>query len=164
MGRSSLHVVFSHTRNVTVNCLYWCKYLRDFIGATQKLKATVPIERSDSLHLPVLSLLCAWARHFKTRTQRGQAICTSVRLASIKNCTTGNETRIQNSCASVPMRILSYSYTVIVPCTVLYDVLLNVVYKTLSKYFIQVLSFVTLVHITQTATRVRPNYTLHSRN
>jgi len=62
------------------------------------------------------------------------------------------------------MRILSYSYTVIVPCTVLYDVLLNVVYKTLSKYFIQVLSFVTLVHITQTATRVRPNYTLHSRN
>jgi len=26
------------------------------------------------------------------------------------------------------------------------------------------LSFVTLVHITQTATRVNPNYTLHSRN
>jgi len=26
------------------------------------------IEGSDSLHLPVLSLLCAWARHLKTRT------------------------------------------------------------------------------------------------
>jgi len=34
----------------------------------------------------------------------------------------------------------------------------------LSKYFIQGLSFVTLVRITQTATRVGPNYTLHSRN
>ena len=43
-----------------------------------------------------------------------------------------------------------------------YDVSINVAYKTLSKYFIQVLSFVTLVHITQTATRVGPNYTLHS--
>jgi len=53
---------------------------------------------------------------------------------------------------------------VIVPCTVLYDIPINVVYKTLSKYFIQVLSFVTPVDITQTATRVGPNYTLHSRN
>jgi len=24
------------------NCLYWCKYVRDFDGATQWLKATVP--------------------------------------------------------------------------------------------------------------------------
>jgi len=31
-------------------------------------------------------------------------------------------------------------------------------------YFIQELSFVTPVRITQTATRVGPNYTLHSRN
>ena len=37
---------------------------------------------SDSLNLPVLSLLCAWARHLKTRTQRSQAICTSVLPAS----------------------------------------------------------------------------------
>jgi len=37
-------------------------------------------------------------------------------------------------------------------------------YETLSKYFIQVLSFVPLVHITQIATRVGPNCTLHSRN
>jgi len=36
--------------------------------------------------------------------------------------------------------------------------------KTLSTYFIQVLSFVPLIHITQTATRVGPNYTLHSQN
>jgi len=70
-----------------------------------------------------------------------------------------NETRTQNACASVPIRIVSYSYTVIVPCTVLYDIPINVAYKTLSKYFIQILSFVTPVHITQTATRVGPNCT-----
>ena len=58
---------------------------------------------------------------------------------------------------SVPMRIVSYSYTVIVPCTVLYDIPINVADKTLSNYFIQVLSFVTPVHITQTATRIGPN-------
>jgi len=62
------------------------------------------------------------------------------------------------------MRTVSYSYTVIVPCTLLYNVPINVAYKTLSKYFIQALPFVTPVHITQTATRVGPNYTLHSRS
>ena len=40
------------------------------------------IEGSDSLNLPVLSLLCAWARHLKTRTQRSQPICTSMLPAS----------------------------------------------------------------------------------
>ena len=34
-----------------------------------------------------------------------------------------------------------------------------IAYQTLCKYFIQVLSFVTLVHITQTATRVGPTIT-----
>jgi len=53
---------------------------------------------SDSLHLPVL-LLCAWARHLKTRTQRDQAICTSVRPTSTEDCTSGNETRTQNACS-----------------------------------------------------------------
>jgi len=63
------------------------------------------------------------------------------------------------------MRIVWYSYTVFVPCTVLYEIPINVADKTLSsKYFIQVLSFVTPVHITQVATRVGPNYILHSRN
>jgi len=65
-------------------------------------------------------------------------------------------------CLSI--RVVSYSYTVILPCTVLYDIPINVAYKILSKYFIQVLSFVTPVHITQTATRVGTNYTLHPRN
>ena len=60
----------------------------------------------------------------------------SVRPASPKDYTLGNETRTQNACASVPIRIVSYSYTVIVPCTVLYDIRINVAYKTLSKYFI----------------------------
>ena len=104
------------------------------------------------------------SKALKTSSQKGQAICTSVRPTSTKDCTSGNETRTQNACASVPIRIVSYSYTVIVPCTVLYDVPINVAYKTLTKYFIQVSSFVTLVHITQTATRVGPNFILHSRN
>jgi len=60
--------------------------------------------------------------------------------------------------------MVSYSYTVIVPCTQLYDVPINVAYKTLSKYFIKVMPFATPVHITQTATKVGPNYILHSRN
>ena len=66
----------------------------------------------------------------------------------------------------VSLYVVSYSYAVIVPCTVLYDIPfpINVAYKTLSKYFIQVSSFVTPVHITQTATRVGQNNTLHSRS
>ena len=80
------------------------------------------MEGSDPLHLSVLLLLWAWARHLKTRTQKGQAICTSVLSASTKDCTSGNETRTQNACYSVPIRILSYSYNVIVPCRVLYHI------------------------------------------
>jgi len=102
-------------------------------------------------HPAVLSLLCAWARHSKTRTAHSktvskQEICTSVQPTSAEDCTSGNETRTQNACASVPIHIVSYSYTVIIPCTVLYDVPLNAAYKTLSKYFIQVLLFVTIVY------------------
>jgi len=40
------------------------------------------IEGSDCLHLPALSLLCAWARNLKTRTQTRQEIDTYVRPAS----------------------------------------------------------------------------------
>ena len=43
---------------------------------------TFRIVWSDSLSLPVLSLLCAWARHLKTRTQRSQATRTSMLPAS----------------------------------------------------------------------------------
>jgi len=99
------------------NCLYWCKYVRDFDGATQWLKATVPDRRVWLPTLPVLSLLCTWARRLKTRTQRCLAICTSVRPSSTEDCTSGNKTRTQHACDSVPIRIVSYSYTVIVPCT-----------------------------------------------
>jgi len=48
------------------------------------------------------------------------AMCRSVRPASAKDCTSENEARTQSACASVPIRIVSYSYTVIIPCTVLY--------------------------------------------
>ena len=50
-------------------------------------------------------------------------------------------------------------------CTVLYDIPINVAYKALSKYFIQVLSFVTPVHITQAATRlVQITHCIHATN
>jgi len=49
------------------------------------------------------------------------AMCRSVRPASTKDCTSENEARTQNACASVPIRIVWYSYTVIIPRTVLYD-------------------------------------------
>jgi len=137
----------------------------------QRRNAKVKSDGSGSKGLTPCTCLCyrccaleqGTQRHARC-TKRGQAISTSMRLASTKDCTSGNETRTQNACASVPIRIVLYSYTVIVPCTVLYDICINVAYETLSNYFIQVLSFVTLVHITQTATRVGPNYTLHSRN
>jgi len=65
------------------NCFYWWKCVRDFDDATQCFKKRrFRIVWSDSLNLPVLSLLCAWARRLKTRTQRSQAICTSMLSAS----------------------------------------------------------------------------------
>jgi len=136
------------------NRLYWSKYIHSISGAMQRLKVTVPDRRVWLPAHACVIVAVRWSKALpKTRTA-------SVRPASPKDC----ETRNQNACASVAIRIVSYSYTAIVPCTVLYDIPINVAYKTLSKYFIQVLSFVTPVHITQTATRVGPNYTLHSRN
>jgi len=150
-------------KKLYANCLYWWKYVREFNGGTQWLKATLP-DRMVWLPTPACVVVAVrLSKALKTTSQKGQAICTSVRPTSTKDCTSGNEARTQNACASVPIRIVSYSYTVIVPCTILYDVLINVAYKTLTKYFMQVSSFVTLVHITQTATRLGPNFTLHSR-
>ena len=51
----------------------------------------------------------------------------------------------------------AYTYCIVFvycDCKILYDIPINVAYKTLSKYFIQVLSFATPVHITQTTTRL----------
>jgi len=142
---------------------YWCKYERDINGATQWLKATVP-DRMVWLPAPACVIVAQGIRRAR-RTKRGQAISTSVRPTSTKDCTSGNETRTQNACASVRIRIASYLYTVIVPCTALYDIPTNVAYKTLSKYFIQVLTLVTPVHTTQTATTlVRITQCIHETN
>ena len=67
-GWSSLHVVFSQTRNYG-NCIYWCKYSTYATSMAQRKgwKRRFRIDRSDSLHLPVLSLLCTWARRLKMR-------------------------------------------------------------------------------------------------
>ena len=68
-------------------------------------------------------------------------------------------------CQCAYIRIVSYSYTVILPCTVLYDIPINVAYKTLSKYFIQKLSFATPIHIKQTATKlVQITHCIHEVN
>ena len=135
------------------NRLYWCKYIRDIInGATQRLKATVP-DRRVGLPAPACVVVAVRLNKafIKTRTA-------SVRPASPKDCTLGNEARTQNACASVPIRIVSYSYAVIVPCTVLYDIPITVTDKTISKYFIQVLSFITLVHIHTAFTKLTSKF------
>jgi len=72
-GWNSLHVVFSQTRNFTgiaftdANTVYTRLHWRN-----AKVKATDSDRRVWPLHLPVLSLLCAWARHWKTRTVRAK--------------------------------------------------------------------------------------------
>ena len=147
------------------NRLYWCKYMSDINGALQRLKAKVPDPR---VWLPAPACVIVAVRlskALKHAHSRGQAICTSCAQLLLKITPREMKHALKMHvpvCLSI--RIVSYSYTVIVPCTVLYDIPINVACKTLSKYFIQVLSFVTLVHITQTATRVGPSYTLHSRN
>ena len=172
--------MFSQTRNFTAIVFTDANmYVRDFIGVTRRLKATVP-DRRVWLPAPACVIVAVCFRkalkdaHGALKGAKqparpcGPLLLTidsgSPVMNSASPSTWGNETRTQNACASVPKRIVSYSYTVIVTCIVLYDVPINVAYKTLSKYFIQVLSFVTMVHVTQTATRVSPNYTLHSQN
>jgi len=147
------------------NCLYWCKYIREINDAPQRLKAKVP-DRRVWLPTPACVIVAVrLSKALKDAHSRGQTICTSCAPFLLKITPRDMKHALEMRvpvCLSIC--IVSYSYTVIVPCTVLYDIPINVAYKTLSKYFIQVLSFVTLVHITQAATRVGPNYTLHSRN
>ena len=99
----------------------------------KRLKATVP-DRRVGLPAPACVIIAVRLNTALINTRTA-----SVRPASSKDCTSGNETRTQNACASVPKRIVSYSYTVIVPCTVLYDIPSNVAYYTLSRYFLQAL-------------------------
>jgi len=117
------------------NYLCWCNYIRDISGATQRLKATVP-DRRVGLPAPVCVIVAVRLNEalINTRTKRGKAISTSVRPISTKDCPSVNETRTQNACISMAIRIVSYSYTVIIPCTVLYDITTNVAYKTVPKY------------------------------
>jgi len=60
-GWRSLHVVFSQTRNG--NRLYWCNYIRNIDGATQRLKAMVPDRR---VWLPALACVIVAVRLNKT--------------------------------------------------------------------------------------------------
>ena len=67
-GWSSLSVVFSQTRNFTVIPVTDTNMCVTSMAQRNGYKRRFRVEGSDSLHLPVLSLLCAWARHLKTRT------------------------------------------------------------------------------------------------
>jgi len=90
------------------NCAYWCKYIRDFDCATQWLKATVP-DRRVWLPAPACVINAVrLSKALKDAHSRSQAICTSMRPASTVDYTSGNEKRTQNSCACVPIRIVSY--------------------------------------------------------
>ena len=78
----SLRVVFSKARNFTVIASLMQTGTRLRWRNAMFYKRRFRIVRSDSLNLPVLSLLCAWERHLHMRTQRSQAMCTSVLPAS----------------------------------------------------------------------------------
>ena len=49
------------------------------------------------------------AVRLKTRTHRGQAICTSVQPASTEDCTSGNQKRTQNQVLAVGVKISDLS-------------------------------------------------------
>jgi len=72
-----LRVVFSQTRNFTVIAFTDANMYATWMAQRSGRNGRFLMEGSDFLHLPLLSLLCAWARHLKTRTHRGQANCTS---------------------------------------------------------------------------------------
>jgi len=58
-----LRVVFSQTRNVAVIAFIDANMYVTSMAQRNGWKQRFRIEGSDSLHLPVLSLLCTWARH-----------------------------------------------------------------------------------------------------
>ena len=145
------------------NRLYWCKYVRDFNGATQRLKATVLDRR---VWLPAPACVIVAVRLSKALTDAHSVLKGAKQSA--RPCgllLLKIAPREMKHALKIHVPVCTYVlYHIRILRTVLYDVPINVAYKTLSKYFIQVLSFVTLVHITQTATRVGSNYTLHSWN
>ena len=120
-----MYVVFSQTRNFTVTAFTGANMYATSMAQRKSYKRQFRIEGSHSL-APACVIVAVRLSRSARRTQRDQAISMSVRRASTKDCSSGNETRTQNARASVPMRIVSYSYAVIVPCTVLYDVPINV--------------------------------------
>ena len=148
------------------NRLYWCKYIRDINGATQRLKATVPDRR---VWVPAPACVIVAVRLSKALKDAHGALKGAKQsprpcvLLLLKIAPREMKHALKKHVA------VCHTYCIIFVCCdcamyMLYDIPVNVAYKTLSKYFIQVLSFVTPVHITQAATRVGPNYTQHSRN
>ena len=77
-GWSFLRVVFSQTRHFTVIAFTDGNMYATSMTQRNVLKATVPDRTVVLPELACVSLLCAWARHLMTRTQRSQEICTSL--------------------------------------------------------------------------------------
>jgi len=147
---------------------YWCKYIRDINGATQRLKATVP-DRMVWLLAPACVIVAVRLHKALKDAHRAlKGVKQSPRPCGpllLKIAPREVKHALEMHVPVCLKRIVSYLYTVIVPCTVLYDIPINVAYKTLSKYFIQVLSFITPVHITQTAARlVQITHCIHETN
>jgi len=174
------------------DCLYWCKYIRDFDGATQWLKATVP-DRRVWLPTPVCVIV---AMHIskgpKDAHSKGPSNLYvlrprgSTRPAAVSpiGITTANLLRftivnLLKTPSLTNKKICKYLNKFRLPngawnlCQICFIVILLVncldkeliAYKTLSKYFIQVLTFVTLVHTTQTVTRlVQITHCIHKTN
>jgi len=172
------------------NFLLWCKYVRDFDGATQWLKATIPDRR---VWLPTLACVIVAVRlnkalkgaHSKGPSNlhvRFQQFCNrhlhayfrlpifsqqSFLVNQLKTPSLTDKKFLVNiwtnsDCPNEAWNLCHICLIVTLLVTCLDKEL--IAYKTLSKNLIQVLSFVPLVPITQTATRVGPNYTLHSQN
>jgi len=155
-GWCSVHVLLLPDEKRYGNRLHWCKYIRDINGATQRLKATVP-DRRVWLPAPAYVIVAVplnkalknahgalkWA---KQSPRPCGPLLLKIAPREMKHALKMH--------VPVCLHVLYRIRVLWLPCTVLYDISINAAYKTLSKYFTQVLSFVTSVHITQTASRL----------
>ena len=150
------------------NRLCSCKYIRDIDGATQRLKATVPDRR---IWLPAPACVIVAVRLTKALKDAHGALKGAKQ--SPRPCGPLLKVAPREMKHALKMHVSVRLYVLhririlwlyhVQYC--LYDIPINVAYETLSKYFIQVLSFVTPVHITQTATRlVQITHCIHEAN
>ena len=118
-----MRVVFSQTRHFTVIAFTDANMYATSMMQHNVLKVTVPDRMVWLRNLPVLLLLCAWARHLKTRTQRSQAICTSLLPASkspvntksiiLTPCTSTQRKRTKKELPDSYTKLLNYRHRIV---------------------------------------------------